>query len=182
VHSVCALQILCEISVKTYLAAGNPFDVVSPPEVCARCQTRERFHRHGTYQRYIQEKQCRIARFICAVCWLTVSVLPAFVFPYRPRLVTEVDRYFVATTVVRREQSGADTLRRYWRQWCAHWPSLQQKSGWPTVRPLKREAAGYWRQVRAVAGGLAHAQAQLASRFGLALLRHYTCHRVPTGA
>ena len=176
------VQQLCEVKVQTYLAADNPFDVVSAPAVCAGCQGQGCFHRHGTYERYVQDTRRKVARFLCKVCRLTVSMLPAFVLPYRPRLVAEVDRYFAAPDDVRRNTSGADTLRHYWQQWCAHWPVLQRQTGWPAVRPLAREPRGYWRQLREAAGGLAGAQVQLVGCFGLALLRRYACHRAPPRA
>jgi hypothetical protein len=132
------------------------------------------------YWRYVQEARCKVARFLCKVCRLTVSVLPAFVLPYRSRLVADVDRYFDATAEARREQSGADTLRHYWRQWCGHAAAVRQ-TGWPAVRPLAPDPIGYWRQLRkTAAGSVACAQVQLVRRFGLSLLRRYTCHRVPT--
>jgi hypothetical protein len=173
------MQTLCEVRVESYLGADNPFDVVDRPQVCHRCQAEECFHRHGMYWRYVQEARCKVARFLCKFCQLTVSVLPAFVLPYRPRLVAEVDRYFEATAEVRREQSGADTLRHYWRQWCAHAAAVRQ-TGWPAVRPLARDPIEYWRQLRKTAGSVACAQVQLVRRFGLSLLRRYSCHRVPT--
>jgi hypothetical protein len=172
------MQTLCEVTLSVYLAADNPFDVVRQPEVCGRCQERECFHRHGVYWRYVQETRRMVARFLCKVCGLTVSVLPAFVLPYRSRLVAEVDRFFRATAAERRNRSGADTLRHYWRQWCAHAPAVQQ-TGWPAVRPLAREPQAYWQQLRATAGSLLRAQVQLVRRFGLSLLRRYACHRAP---
>jgi hypothetical protein len=122
-----------------------------------------------------------VARFLCKECRLTVSVLPAFVLPYRWRLVADVDRYFDATDEERREFSGTDTLRHYWRQWCGHGPALRQ-TGWPAVRPLAREPRDYWRQLRTAARSMACAQVQLVSRYGLSLLRRYACHRVPMRA
>lgn len=172
------VQKLCEINLQVYLAADNPFDVVSRPEVCARCQERESFHRHGVYWRYVQETRCKVARFLCKKCRLTVSVLPAFVLPYRSRLVEDVDRYFEATPEARREQPGADTLRHYWRQWCGHAGAVRL-TGWPAVRPLAPDPLGYWRQLRTKAGSVACAQVQLVRGFGLSLLRRYACHRVP---
>lgn len=172
------MQNLCEVSLEIYLAADNPFDVVSQPEVCARCRACDGFHRHGTYWRYVQEARCKVARFLCKVCRLTVSVLPAFVLPYRSRLVAEVNRYFEASAEARRELSGADTLRHYWRQWCGHAPALRQ-TGWPAVRPLAFDPRAYWRQLGAAAGSLVRAQVQLVHRYGQSLLRRYACHRVP---
>ena len=124
----------------------------------------------------------KVARFVCALCGLSVSVLPAFVLPYRPRLIEEVDRYFLAEADARAQVSYADTLRRYWREWCAHWAALQRQTGWPPVRPLAREPQGYWRQLRVAAGSLAAAQKRLIDRYGLSLLRRYACHRVPSRA
>jgi hypothetical protein len=106
-------------------------------------------------------------------------MLPAFVLPYRSRLVADVDRYFDAAAHVRREQSGADTLRHYWRQWCGHAATVRQ-TGWPAVRPLARDPIGFWRQLRATVGGIAGAQVRLVRHFGLSLLRRYACHRVPS--
>jgi hypothetical protein len=164
-----------------YLAADNPFDVVRQPEVCGRCNESDCFHRHGVYWRYVQETQRKVARFLCKACGLTVSVLPAFVLPYRARLVAEVHRYFAASEEARRNLPGADTLRHYWRQWCGHAPALRQ-TGWPAVRPLARDPRAYWRQLGAAAGSMLQAQVQLVHCFGLALLRRYRCHRVPMRA
>jgi hypothetical protein len=172
------VQSINEVSLLIYLAVDNPFDVVSRPEVCAECKACGKFHRHGTYCRYIGNELRKVVRFICAVCRLTVSVLPGFVLPYRSRLVEEVNGYFMATTEQRRNWSCVDTLRHYWLQWCAHWQTLQLKTGWPALRPLARDPQAYWRQLRDVPGGLAHTQAQLVARFGLSLLRRYACHRV----
>ena len=173
------MQSINEVSLPIYLAVDNPFDVVNRPEECAGCKARGRFHRHGTYCRYIRNELRKVARFICALCRLTASVLPGFVLPYRSRLVEEVNGYFMATTEQRRNLSYADMLRHYWKPWCAHWPKLQLLTGWPTVRPLARDAQEYWRQLCDVPGGLAHAQAVLVARFGRSLLRCYACHRVP---
>jgi len=131
------------------------------------------------YWRYVQEARRKVARFLCKVCRLTVSVLPAFVLPYRSRLVSEVDRYFTAMKAERRNLPWADTLRHYWRQWCGHAPALR-RTGWPAVRPLAREPRAYWRQVGTAAGSLLRAQVQVVGRYGLSLLRRYRCHRVPT--
>lgn len=172
------MQILCEVSLSVYLAADNPFDVVRQPDVCGRCKTQDCFHRHGVYCRYVQDVRRKVARYLCKACRMTVSVLPAFVLPYRCRLLEDVDRYFDATDAERREQSGADTLRHYWRQWCAHMPTVQ-RTGWPVTKFLVREPRAYWRELRRAAEGMARAQVRLLSRFRLALLRRYACHRVP---
>ena len=76
------MQTLCEVSVEAYLAAGNPFDVVSRPEVCAGCGGRDCFHRHCTYERWMGKQLVKVARFLCKLCRLTISMLPFFVLPY----------------------------------------------------------------------------------------------------
>jgi hypothetical protein len=88
------------VKVQTYLAADNPFDVVSQPEVCGCCAGRECFHRHGTYERYVEKTLRKVARFLCSLCNKTTSVLPAFVLPYRATLVKDVDGYFLADDIV----------------------------------------------------------------------------------
>jgi len=176
------VQQLCEVKVQTYLAADNPFDVVSQPEVCGGCAGRDCFHRHGTYERYVEEMLRKVARFLCLLCHKTTSVLPAFVLPYRATLVKDVDDYFLADESERPHKSRADMLRRYWREWCAHWPTLQRQSGWPPVRPLAREPQAYWQQLRRAAGSIAGAQVRLIGRYGLSLLRRYACHRAVSSA
>lgn len=176
------MQQLCEVKVQTYLAADIPFDVVSQPEVCGCCAGRNCFHRHGTYERYVEDLLRKVARFLCTLCNKTTSVLPAFVLPYRATLVKDVDDYFLADEDERPQKSRADTLRRYWREWCAHWPTLQRQSGWPPVRPLAREPQAYWQQLRRAAGSIAGAQVRLIGRYGLSLLRRYACHRVVSSA
>lgn len=173
------MQRLCEVSVEAYLAAGNPFDVVSRPEVCERCGQRECFHRHGTYERYVWDKQVKVARFLCVLCRLTVSLLPAFVLPYRSRFVQKVDAYFMASEEQRREMSDVDVLRQYWRQWVGHFEAVQCDTGWPAQKPSVREPRAYWERMREAAGSLAAGQKHLIGCYGISLLRRYLCHKRP---
>lgn len=171
-------SVLCDISIETYCAADNPFDVVERPERCRGCESEGSFHRHGTYERYIEETRRKVARFICARCRLTVSVLPAFVLPYRPRLLADAERYFAAGDAERANVSHADTLRRYWRQWCIWYVQFQMRTCWPPGGAAAREPRAYWRQLHAWRE-LARTQAQAVSRYGLSILRRYACHQVP---
>jgi hypothetical protein len=167
------------VSVDAYLTAGNPFDVVSRPELCERCGGRDCFHRHCTYKRYIGNKQVKVARFLCVLCRLTVSLLPAFVLPYRSRLVKNVDAYFKAPNDRRREMSDAELLRRYWREWVGHFESVQRDTGWPAGRRLPRKPRAYWRRMRKASGSMEAAQKHLIGRYGICLLRRYLCHVRP---
>lgn len=173
------MQTLCEVRLETYLAAGNPFDVVQRPETCEACEGRDCFHRHAWYERYVEENRVKVARFLCSLCQVTVSVLPAFVLPYRSRLIEKVDAYFMASDERRVNMSDADLLRAYWRQWEKHCPSLQQAQRRPTVETVEREPQGYWQQLRETAGGIAGSQKYLIDRYGLSLLRRYLCHKRP---
>jgi len=173
------MQTLCEISVEAYLAADNPFDVVSRPEVCERCSEHDCFHRNGTYKRYVRQTYVKVARFLCALCGLSVSVLPAFVLPYRNRLVSEVNRFFGATDEQRLQISYGDVLGRYWQEWVGHMESVQRDSGWPVQQAIVREPRAYWEKMRKSAGSMAAAQVQLIGRYGISLLRRYLCHALP---
>ena len=176
------MQQLCEVKVETYLAADNPFDVVSRPDVCDRCQEGDCFHRHATYWRYVEKKHVRVARFLCKVCGLTVSLLPVFVLPYRNQLVETVDRYFGAAVEARAVMGNGDLLRRYWRQWVGHFESVQRNTGWPPERPLEGKPKAYWQQLGKTAGSMAEAQKHLIGCYGISLLRRYSCHQVPSRA
>ncbi len=173
------MQTLCEVKIETYLAAGNPFDVVSRPDVCERCGHEGCFHRHGTYPRYMWKWLVKVARFVCSRCRLTVSMLPQFVLPYRYQLVDAVDRYFCAEPEARIEMGDGDLLRRYWRQWVGHVGSLQRDTAWPPERPLSREPRVYWQQMGKAAGNMQAAQKHLTGCFGVSLLRRYLCHEKP---
>ena len=170
------MQKLCEISLDAYLAAGNPFDVVERPHECARCGQQGCFHRHCTYERYVQDRQVKVARFICRLCRLTVSVLPYFVLPYRSQLVAKVDAYFMASADQRLEMADQDVLRRYWQEWSVHVEALRRDTGWPPIRALARKPRAYWRQMRQAAGSMMAAQKQLIHEYGISLLRRYACH------
>ena len=170
------MQQLCEVSLKTYLAADNPFDVVSRPQVCKRCGQRDCFHRHTTYERYVEQKLVSVARFICCACRLTVSLLPSFVLPYRSRLVKKLDAYFMAGEQQRPMMSDHEALRCYWRQWVQHMAAIHRDTGWPPGQGLEREPRRYWRQLREVAGSIETAQRVLVARYGISLLRRYGCH------
>jgi len=173
------MQKLCEVSLDVYLAAGNPFDVVSRPEVCDRCGRRGCFHRHGTYERYVGSRLVKVARFLCVLCSLSVSLLPSFVLRYRNQLVQKVDAYFMAEQQRRVEMSDMEVLRRYWRQWTGHFDAVQRDTGWPPGERLKREPKGYWQQIRRAAGSIEAAQRDLVGRYGISLLRRYACHERP---
>jgi hypothetical protein len=127
----------------------------------------------------VWNKQVKVARFLCVLCQLTVSLLPAFVLPYRNRLVKNVDAYFVAADERRGQMSDADQLRRYWRQWVEHMGAVQRDASWPAGEPLKREPRAYWRQMCAAVGNMAAAQRHLIGRYGVSLLRRYACHVLP---
>ena len=147
------MQTLCTVdNIATYIAACNPFDIISRPEVCPACNRRDCFHRNGTYKRYVSRYQIKVARFLCKYCGVTVSVLPCFALPYRYQSLDETDCYFRASDEQRRNLSGADLLRRYWRRWIQHCPTLQRFSGSASAR-LERDPLRYWRQLSDRDGG-----------------------------
>jgi hypothetical protein len=125
----------------------------------------------------VEEKLVKVARFICSACRLAISLLPAFVLPYRSRLVKKVDTYFMAEDKQRQNMADHELMRRYWKQWKQHMAAVQRDSGWPPGQSLKREPRHYWMQIRAVAGNMASAHRVLIERYGISLLRYYVCHQ-----
>jgi hypothetical protein len=56
------------------------------PEDCAACGGCRKLHRNGSYQRYRSAEgagRVTVQLFVCPQCRLTVSVIPAGMFPYR---------------------------------------------------------------------------------------------------
>ena len=172
------MQILCTVkNISTYIAACNPFDMVSRPVVCPACKQQGGFHRHGTYERYVSRYQIKVARFRCKHCGLTISMLPDFALPYRYRSLDETDGYFRASEKQRRNLSDAELLRRYWRRWMQHSPTLQRFSASASGK-LERDPLKYWQHLDGKAGGLAMEHGRLIKRYGLSLLGCYRCHAV----
>lgn len=172
------MQVLCTVeSISTYMAACNPFDLVSRPADCRVCGNQGGFHRNGTYERYFKSVRVRVARFRCKYCGGSVSILPDFLLPYRNLPLIEVDAYFRASIEQRRERSGADLLRRYWRRWVEHCGRLQRCRG-SVPGGLERDPLGFWRQLGGSVGALAREHGRLIDRYGLSLLGRYRCHAV----
>jgi len=172
------MQTLCTVkNISTYIAACNPFDMVSRPVVCPACNRQGGFYRHGTYERYVSRYRIKVARFRCKHCGLTVSMLPDFALPYRYRSLDETDVYFRASDEQRRNMSDAELLRRYWRRWVQHSPTLQRFIGGASGG-LERDPLKHWRYLISKAGGLATEHGRLIKGYGLSLLGRYRCHAV----
>ena len=93
------MQVLCTVgSIATYIAACNPFDVVPRPDVCQACAQRGGFHRHGTYERYVNRDQITVARFRCKHGVQGGGQLPAFV----GEMVSMTVGYLANETVIAR--------------------------------------------------------------------------------
>lgn len=68
-----------------YIAKFDKLEI-KRPDSCPKCQVPNSFHKHGKYWRNIvtedYEERLPVVRFLCKVCRLTASMLPAFVLPY----------------------------------------------------------------------------------------------------
>jgi hypothetical protein len=132
------------------------------------------FHSHGRYPRFVDKLEIWIARFRCKFCGLDVSILPGFAMPYRNRSVKVVDQYFCATAEERRNMSGHDTLRRYWKAWLSHWRVIGRTVG------LGGDCARtVWQDLAGCFGTIAQAQSELVGRYRHALLKRYVIHALP---
>ncbi len=118
-------------SVAEYLAQlDNPDQ--NRPDQCPQCQAKQPLTAHGFYTRSIIDSAfdgwIRVRRYLCEVCWRTVSLLPQFALPYVRSSVTVIALFLVARLF------HGKTLQE------ALPPASPYQRGQPWVRRFRRQA------------------------------------------
>ena len=167
-----------EMEVERY-AELDPHEVVGKPEICGHCGQR-RFHRHGTYRRWICEVtraiQILVARFLCPGCYQTTSRLPDFGLSYRIMALPVVNRYFSSKQEARVSFSHGELLGRYWKRWLGWCPQLLREVGGGLGRIRSRDPCEVWKECGERTGGHTAVNDKLITVFGLSLLGRYQIH------
>jgi hypothetical protein len=73
------------------------------PSACLHCEAKGTLRAHGFYRRSVVDvvfDGCiRVRRYLCCVCWRTVSLLPEFVLPYLRFSISVIARFLKARVV-----------------------------------------------------------------------------------
>lgn len=156
---------------------------VSPPENCPNCHQAHCLEALAYYHRYITTATVLVLmiwvrRFLCKVCGVTVSCLPAFAQPYRPVNTPTVAAGFNGEDARPEVQRWRQLIDAYWRRFETHLPLLVRQVGnaFGPV-PLAPTAEGFWRQMLARGDSLAGATEQLVHQFHTCLFGNYRCHQ-----
>ena len=156
---------------------------VRPPENCPNCQRAHVLEALAYYERFITTATALVLliwvrRFLCRVCGVSVSCLPAFAQPYRPVNTPTIAAGFEGQDTRPEVQRWSQLIDGYWRRFENHLPVLLRQVGnaFGPV-PLQPAAAGFWRQLLRHCGHLAEATRQLVHQFHTCLFGTYRCHQ-----
>ncbi len=137
-------------------------------------------HRHGSYDRFADcdgSLILTILRFLCTICFHTISVLPDDVLPYRPISVTKLEKDFQARVngtpppAATIKEKGC--LKRAWRRFTQRTAALAVLLG-QMVYVVNPTPKHIWSQLRRW-GNLPVILLRLARLFNTSLLLDYLC-------
>jgi hypothetical protein len=153
---------------------------VRPPENCPNCQRARALEALAYYRRYITTATALVLmiwvrRFLCRLCRVSVSCLPAFAQPYRPVNTPTIAAGFNGQDARPEVQRWRLLIDGYFE---THLPVLLRQVGnaFSPVR-LRLTAKGFWRQLLRQCGDLACATRQLIHEFHTRLFGTYRCHQ-----
>ena len=105
------------------------------PECCPNCKARSSLEALGYYQRNITDEETgkvrrlNVRRFLCLLCWISVSLLPGFCHPYHLLCHQTQSDYFVekkySQSVLRWEEQ-LKVYRKRFKEWL---PELNRALG-----------------------------------------------------
>jgi hypothetical protein len=156
---------------------------VRPPENCPNCQRAHVLEALAYYERFITTAAAMVLlilvrRFLCRLCGVSVSCLPAFAQPYRLVNTPTIAAGFNGQDALPEVQRWSQLIGVYWRRFQIHLPVLLRQVGNAFGRvPLQPTAAGFWRQLLRQCGDLASATRQLIHQFHTCLFGRYRCHQ-----
>jgi hypothetical protein len=156
---------------------------VPPPENCPNCQRAHTLEALAYYERYVSTATALVLliwvrRFLCRLCRVSVSCLPAFAQPYRPVNTPTVEAGFNGQETRPEVQRWKGLIDCYWVRFEKHLPVLLRQVGNAFgPLPLQPAARGLWRQLLDQCGTLAQATERLIHQFHTCLFGTYCCHQ-----
>lgn len=164
-------------------AAAQYHTQVKRPEKCPNCHRAHTLEALTYYRRYITTATTRVLlirvrRFLCRLCRVSVSCLPAFAQPYRPVNTPTIAAGFNGEEARPEVQRWKGLIDGYWRRFETHLPTLLRVVGnaFGPV-PLQPTATGFWQQLLRHCDNLGQATGQLIQQFHTCLFGTYRCHQ-----
>ena len=156
---------------------------VRPPDNCPNCQRAHVLEALAYYPRNITTATALVLmiwvrRFLCRLCRVSVSCLPAFAQPYRLVNNATIAAGFNGEEARPEVQRWRSLISGYWRRLETHLPGLLRQVGnaFGPV-PLQPTVQDFWRQLLRQCGDLARATRQLIHQFHTCLFGTYRCHQ-----
>ena len=171
-----AVQVSADHYVSTRFHQG-----IKPPIECPHCDARDALKALGYYCRNITSTKrgvlrIFVRRFRCCICGRTVSILPAFVQPYRLVLNSTINEFF-GGTLGATALSWLPLLQQYWNRFTKWIPEINRIIKSVVERsPPHPDAAGWWQVIVAAFGDIEKITGTLVSSFGVTLFGRYRCH------
>jgi hypothetical protein len=168
------------MSVDDYVATSF-YQSIEPPVECPHCGAGDALKSLGYYSRNVTSPKngvlrILVRRFRCCCCGRTVSVLPAFVQPYRLVLNVTISEFF-GGTIGANALSWLPILKQYWNRFSDWLPQIDRMIRSVVARsPPHSDAVGWWQVMVATFGDLEKITAALVGQFGVTLFGRYRCH------
>jgi hypothetical protein len=150
-----------------------------PRPTCPK-DPKQRVHRHGFYERYVDcdsQRRSRIERFLCPRCGRTLSVLPKNRLPYialnTPIVESEFDARASGTDPPPSSEKERGCLRRAFERFAARVAPLCALLG-QMIGPTKPSVGECWRGLRQL-NNLEGILLLLGTKFNTSLLADYRC-------
>lgn len=159
------------------------------PLSCPGCLADRILHRHGSYERGLSDlgnnrnTLMRVARFLCAACQKTVSLLPSFALPYRYVRVATVMLFMSGRLDDDGVQRWMELLRRYrggFMKW--RWRELSEAVGLFLSGRRWKDGREFWSALMKRYGDLREVGLRLVWDFGEGMFFRYVVHGWARGA
>ena len=145
-------------------------------------------HCHGHYSRYADPEGSdleRVARYLCGLCGLTISVLPPHRLPYRAVRAERLQRDFDTRAGIQTQGLDpppraveAGCLRRAWSALSARVNPLQEAFG-QLINKSASEVTSLWASLRRAMDSVPRMLCFLCEHHRISLLGNYRCLRPP---
>ena len=180
IRSTMQLIYAVEIDPEQYVAESFHKRML-PPTKCPHCCRTKTFWALGYYSRNLSRIGLGVLlifvrRFLCHRCRKTVSLLPAFVQPYRFVQNRTIESYVRGSPFSDEVARHLDLLSQYWRRFHRWLPELERALGCALGRGPPNGPIAAWRALLEKHGDLESTTQNLVTAFRLTPFGRYRCH------